>query len=59
MERAEVTVQKDDGDLEVISKMNPDLATIAERLDDPLQTKALADFARGKLSYAEMRSLCG
>lgn len=53
MERAE------EKDLEVISKMNPDLAKIAERLDDPLQTKALADFARGKLSYAEMRSLCG
>ena len=58
-QHAEVTVQKDDGDLEVISKMNPDIADIARRLDDPVQTKAMADFARGKLSYAEMRGLCG
>ena len=47
-QHAEVTVQKDDGDLEV----NPDIANIARRLNDPVQTKA----ARGKLSYAEM---CG
>ena len=58
-QHAEVTVQKDDGDLEVISKMNPVIADIARHLNDPVQTKAMADFARGKLSYAEMRGLCG
>ena len=52
------TPEKND-DLEVISKMNPDIASIAQSLNDPVQTKAMADFARGKLSYAEMRSLCG
>lgn len=46
-------------DLKEISNMNPALASIAEQLNDPVQTKALADFAQGKLSYAEMRMLCG
>jgi hypothetical protein len=55
---AEITEQKDD-DIEVISKFNPNLAAAAEYLNDPVQTAALARFAEGKMSYAEMRGLCG
>jgi hypothetical protein len=28
-------------------------------LNDPVQTDAMAKFAEGKMSYAEMRGLCG
>jgi hypothetical protein len=55
---AEITEQKDD-DLEVVSKFNPHLGEAAEYLNDPVQTAALARFAEGKMSYAEMRGLCG
>jgi hypothetical protein len=36
-----------------------ELITIAQILNDPVQTDALNRFAEGKLSYAEMRALCG
>ena len=55
---ADVTEQKD-SDLEVISKYNPDLAAAAAYIGDPNQTAALAKFAKGEMSYAEMRSMCG
>jgi hypothetical protein len=32
---------------------------IAEFLGDPVQTQAIKDFEAGKLTYAEMRGLCG
>ena len=57
-QNAEITEQKDT-DLEVISKYNPDLAACAQILNDPVQTAAMAKFAQGKMSYAEMRGLCG
>jgi hypothetical protein len=57
-QNAEITEQKD-SDLEVISKYDPMLGGIAEHLDDPVQTAAMAKFAQGKMSYAEMRGLCG
>ena len=31
----------------------------AEALGDPAQTAAMKEFTEGKLSYAEMRGLCG
>lgn len=46
--------------LETISRnLNPDLAAAASFLNDPVQTDAMARFAEGKMSYAEMRGLCG
>lgn len=36
-----------------------ELTAIAKVLGDPVQTDALNRFAEGKLSYAEMRALCG
>lgn len=45
--------------LDIIAQMNPQLAQCAAIVNDPEQTAALADFAQGKLSYAEMRALCG
>lgn len=58
---AEVTEQKDEGESEVssISKIDPLLAQCAVILNDPVQTAAMAKFAEGKMSYAEMRGLCG
>jgi len=61
---AEVTEQKDDGEevssqLKKIATIDPLLAQCAVIVNDPDQTAALAKFAEGKLSYAEMRSLCG
>jgi hypothetical protein len=61
---AEVTEQNDDGDevtsdLAKIATFDPNLAAAAAYLGDPLQTSAMARFAEGKMSYAEMRGLCG
>ena len=36
-----------------------ELIAIAKIVNDPVQTDALNRFAEGKLSYAEMRALCG
>ena len=64
-QEAEVTEQTDDGDAEVTSQLkkiatiDPLLAHCAVILDDPVQTAAMAKFAGGKMSYAEMRGLCG
>jgi hypothetical protein len=63
-QKAEVTDQKDQGDevtsqLKSISKIDPLLAHCAVIVDDPVQTAAMAKFAEGKMSYAEMRGLCG
>jgi hypothetical protein len=46
-------------DLEKIATIDPNLATLAAFLNDPVQTSAMARFAEGKMSYAEMRGLCG
>ena len=46
-------------DLAKIATLNPNLAGAAAYLGDPEQTSALARFAEGKMSYAEMRGLCG
>lgn len=61
---AEITEQKDEGEevdskLAKIAKFNPLLAQCAAIVDDPVQTDAMAKFADGKMSYAEMRGLCG
>jgi hypothetical protein len=61
---AEITEQKDQGSdvtsqLEKIASIDPLLAQCAAIVDDPTQTAAMAKFAEGKMSYAEMRSLCG
>jgi hypothetical protein len=63
-QEAEITVQKDDEDevtsqLKKISTIDPLLAHCAVLVGDPAQTAALAKFAEGKMSYAEMRGLCG
>ena len=63
-QKAEITNHKDDGeevtsDLEKIAKIDPLLAQCAVMVGDPSQTSAMARFAEGKMSYAEMRSLCG
>ena len=63
-QEAEVTEQKDDGDevtsqLKKTATIDPLLAHCAVILDDPVQTAAMAKFAGGKMSYAEMRGLCG
>jgi len=61
----EISEQKDEGESEVssqlesISKIDPLLAQCAVILNDPVQTAAMAKFAAGKMSYAEMRGLCG
>jgi hypothetical protein len=48
------------GVFETIARnLNPQLAACAVIADDPVQTAALAKFAEGKMSYAEMRGLCG
>jgi hypothetical protein len=61
---AEVTQQSDEGeevssDLAKIATIDPLLAQCAVMLGDPEQTSAMARFAEGKMSYAEMRGLCG
>ena len=63
-QNAEVTEQRDDGEevssqLKKIATIDPLLAHCAVILDDPVQTEAMAKFAEGKMSYAEMRGLCG
>jgi len=63
-QNAEVTEQKDEdpevsSKLEKIATIDPLLAQCAVMVGDPAQTDALAKFADGKLSYAEMRALCG
>ena len=60
----EITEQKDEGSevssqLKSIAMIDPLLAHCAVILDDPVQTAAMAKFAEGKMSYAEMRGLCG
>jgi hypothetical protein len=54
---AEVTEQSDDGS--EVSSIDPLLAQCAVIVNDPVQTAALAKFTEGKMSYAEMRGLCG
>jgi len=65
-QNAEVTEQKDDSEgeevasqLKSISNIDPLLAQCAVIVNDPVQTAAMAKFAEGKMSYFEMRSLCG
>jgi hypothetical protein len=63
-QNAEISEQNDGGDevdsqLKSISKIDPLLAQCAALLNDPVQTAAMAKFAEGKMSYAEMRGLCG
>jgi hypothetical protein len=36
-----------------------ELIEISKIINDPVQTDALNKFAQGKMSYAEMRALCG
>jgi len=43
----------------IAKNLDPLLAQCAVMVGDPDQTRALADFAEGKLSYAEMRARCG
>ena len=63
-QNAEVTEQKDNGEevesqLKKIATIDPLLAQCAVMLGDPVQTAAMAKFAEGKMSYAEMRMHCG
>ena len=63
-QKAEITEQKDEGEelsskLAKIATFDPNLAAAAAFLGDPVQTDAMAKFADGKMSYAEMRGLCG
>jgi hypothetical protein len=71
-QNAEISEATDDGEevtscpgapkkeqLQKIRKFNATLATCAEIVNDPVQTEALARFSEGKMSYAEMRGLCG
>lgn len=58
-QNATITHAEDDGELEVISKFSPVLAQCAEIVNDKDQTEALAKFAKGEMSYAEMRARCG
>ena len=63
-QKATITEQKDEGaevdsDIEKIAKLDGNLAAAAAFLNDPVQTAAMAKFAEGKMSYAEMRGLCG
>lgn len=46
-------------DLRKIEDYDKTLAQCAVFVNDPAQTSALAQFATGKMSYAEMRGLCG
>jgi hypothetical protein len=56
---AQVDTTKLTGDAAKIATINPLLAQCAVALGDPVQTEAMARFAEGKMSYAEMRGLCG
>jgi hypothetical protein len=63
-QNAEITEQKAEGEevasqLKKIATIDPLLAHCAAILGDPVQTAAMAKFAEGKMSYAEMRGLCG
>ena len=63
-QNAEISEQNGSDDevtsqLESISKIDPLLAQCAVLVGDPVQTAAMAKFAEGKMSYAEMRGLCG
>lgn len=59
-QNAEISEQDDNcEEVSSIAKIDPLLAQCAVILDDPVQTAALAKFAEGKMSYAEMRGLCG
>jgi hypothetical protein len=63
-QNAEVTTQKDEGEdvtsqLEKIATIDPLLAYFAAIINDPVQTDAISKFVEGKMSYAEMRGLCG
>ncbi len=59
-QEAEITEQKnEDDEVSSIAKLDPLLAHCAVIVGDPVQTAALAKFAEGKMSYAEMRGLCG
>jgi hypothetical protein len=63
-QNAEVTEHKDQGEeissqLKKIATIDPLLAQCAVIVNDPVQTAAMAKFAEGKMSYAEMRGLCG
>ena len=62
--KAEIIEQKDNGEevtsqLKKIATIDPLLAQCAVIVNDPVQTAAMAKFAEGKMSYAEMRGLCG
>jgi hypothetical protein len=46
-------------ELSKIATIDPLLAQCAVIVGDPVQTAAMAKFAEGKMSYAEMRGLCG
>ena len=51
---------QEDINLEKITKnLGEDFAAAAVMVGDPAQTDALAKFAEGKMSYAEMRAYCG
>ena len=56
---AAVDVSKLTGAEAKIATIDPLLAQCAVILNDPVQTEAMAKFAEGKMSYAEMRGLCG
>ena len=63
-QNAEINEQNDTGDevdskFAKIAKFDPRLAQCAVMVNDPAQTDAMAKFAEGKMSYAEMRGLCG
>jgi len=56
----ETTFANEGGNLEKIARnLNPQLAACAAIAGDPDQTAAMAKFSEGKMSYAEMRALCG
>ena len=56
---ASVDTTKLTGDEAKIASIDPLLAKCAVIVNDPVQTAAMAKFADGKMSYAEMRGLCG
>jgi hypothetical protein len=65
-QNAEVIEQKNDSEgdevtsqLEKIATIDPLLAYFAAIINDPVQTDAMSKFVEGKMSYAEMRGLCG
>lgn len=63
-QNAEITEQEEEGEevasqLKKIATIDPLLAQCAVIVGDPEQTAAMAKFAEGKMSYAEMRGLCG